>query len=340
MNSTAFQEVQKLTAELIEGNRVALSKAITLCESHLPNHHASKMAVLEQVFPRSGNALRIGVSGIPGAGKSTFIEALGVHLIQEHHKKVAVLTVDPSSDVSGGSILGDKTRMNKLSRMDAAFIRPTPSNLELGGVAQFTQEAIVLCEAAGYDIVLVETVGVGQSEITVSKLTDIFILLQIIGTGDDLQAIKRGVLECVDIVVMNKADGDQIQQAKVQAQNLKKGMHLLPGKYPNWDIPVRCCSALEHSGIDEVWDTIKRCEDFIKTHHHFSKQRKAQLLQWFDRMCQHSLRTLVAQHPTIQELRAQANADVDQEKNNVFSLIQQLEKAFASLLSNSIHRSE
>lgn len=333
MNS-AFRDVLQLKTELIQGNRAALSRAITLCESHHPKHYATKMTLLEHVFPLSGNALRIGISGIPGAGKSTFIEALGVHLIQEHQKKVAVLTIDPSSDVSGGSILGDKTRMEKLSRMDAAFIRPSPTNRELGGVAQFTQEAIVLCEAAGYDIILVETVGVGQSEITASKLTDIFVLLQIIGTGDDLQAIKRGVLECVDIVVVNKADGDRKSQANIYAENLKKGMHLLQTKYPKWEILVSCCSAIENTGIDEVWANVKSCERFIKEHHHFSAQRKEQLLQWFDRMCKFSLRTTIEDHPTVQQLIKKATDESMNDKNNMFQLIQQLEKAFSILLSN------
>lgn len=339
MNS-AFQDVRSLKSDLTQGNRAALSKAITLCESQSPKHYVTKMTLLEELFPLSGNALRIGISGIPGAGKSTFIEALGVYLIQEHHKKVAVLTIDPSSDVSGGSILGDKTRMEKLSRMDAAFIRPSPTNRELGGVAQFTQEAIVLCEAAGYDIILVETVGVGQSEITASKLTDIFVLLQLPGAGDDLQAIKRGVLECVDVLVVNKADGGRKSQANVYAENLKKSVHLLQTKYPKWEIPVSCCSALDNVGINAVWQNIKNCESYIKKYHYFSKQRKEQRHQWFERMCRLSLINTIENHPAVQQLMAKAKDKPTEEENNMFQLIQELEKSFSLLLSKSAHRSE
>jgi len=239
--------------QLIAGNRRALAKAITLVESTLPEDAVASREILEKVIPLSGNSLRLGISGVPGVGKSTFIEALGLELIERGHK-VAVLAVDPSSPQTGGSILGDKTRMVDLSSHPSAFIRPSPTGGVLGGVARSTRETILLCEAAGYDRILVETVGVGQSEFEVSSMTDLFVLLALTGAGDGLQGIKRGILEITDMLIINKADGDNRPRAKVAAKEYEAALHLL---HPRRSVPVLMTSATEKMGMDEVIDQIE-----------------------------------------------------------------------------------
>lgn len=298
-----MNEINLLAHKIKEGDRAALSRGITLCESDLSVHKSQALSLLDQLYPATGNSIRIGVSGIPGAGKSTLIESLGTYLIDRYQKRVAVLAIDPSSEQSSGSILGDKTRMESLSRREEAFIRPSPTKANLGGVAQQTQAAILLCEAATYDIVIVETVGVGQSEIAVNHMVDIFLLLQIVGAGDDIQAMKRGVLEWVDMVVFNKADQGKESQARIEAANLSKAFALFPAKHAGWTIPVLSCSALEKTGIEEIWETILSHQWFLNQQRIFKKQREDQLKNLLHSLEAQVLDTFLAQHKKITALR-------------------------------------
>jgi len=235
-------DIDKLTEGLLEGKLRPLSRAITLIESSNPEHYADASRLLEKALPHSGKSIRLGISGVPGVGKSTFIEAFGKFLTENGHK-VAVLAVDPSSQITGGSILGDKTRMEELSRDENAFIRPSPAGKTLGGVAKKTRETMLLCEAAGYDVILVETVGVGQSETTVASMVDFFMLLQLANAGDELQGIKKGVMEIADAIVINKAEGENRQRAEVARGQYVNALHILRPKSKNWTVPVHLCSA-------------------------------------------------------------------------------------------------
>ncbi len=268
--------------ELIEGiladNRPVLSKAITLAESTLEEHSLKINQVLEKIIPHTGKSLRIGITGIPGVGKSTLIEELGLYLI-EKGKKVAVLAVDPSSDVSKGSILGDKTRMESLATKKNAFIRPTPAGDKLGGIAKRTYETILLCEAAGFDVILIETVGVGQSETMVYDITDLFLFLQLPNMGDDLQGIKRGIMERADIIFINKVDKQNQNLAKQLKTNLINAIQFLPKKENSWKIKIIEGSALENIGIKELWELIEGYFVFIKENKTFEEKREAQLLE-------------------------------------------------------------
>jgi LAO/AO transport system kinase len=245
------------------GDRRALARAITLVESTRPDHRADAAALLDAVLPATGGARRLGMSGAPGAGKSTLIESLGTHAIDAGHR-VAVLAVDPSSSRSGGSILGDKTRMAELGRRPEAFIRPSPSSGTLGGVARRTREAMLLCEAAGFDVVVVETVGVGQSEVAVADMVDLFVLVVAPGGGDELQGIKRGIMEIADLVAVNKADGDLADAAGRAATDLRNALGLLRPKRPGWEVDVLRCSALTGAGIDELWETIGAAHERLR----------------------------------------------------------------------------
>ena len=245
-----------LARDLIDGDRRALARAITLVESTRDDHRAEAEQLLADVLPHSGDAIRVGISGAPGAGKSTFIEALGLHVIDTGHK-VAVLAVDPSSSRSGGSILGDKTRMEELSRAADAYVRPSPTRGTLGGVARRTREAMLLCEAAGFDVVVVETVGVGQSEVKVAAMVDLFLVLVAPATGDELQALKRGIMELADVVVVNKSDGDLEAAASVTASEYSAALHLVRPRIAAWTPRVLRCSALLGTGIEEVWAAVE-----------------------------------------------------------------------------------
>lgn len=265
---------------VISGNKTALGKAITLVESNQPGHVRRAEKLLEACLPYSNKSIRIGITGVPGVGKSTFIEAFGSLLINKG-KKVAVLAVDPSSTVSHGSIMGDKTRMENLVREENAFIRPSPSGSSLGGVARKTRESIILCEAAGFDVLLIETVGVGQSETTVHSMTDFFLLLKLAGAGDELQGIKRGIIEMADAIVINKADGDNLKTARNARQEFKRALHLYPAKESGWEPKVSLCSATENSGISEVWETVEEYIKLTKNIEHFDKKRQEQNKFWF-----------------------------------------------------------
>ena len=287
----------QLVAGIREGQRRALAKAISLAESTRPDHQALARELMAAVLPATGQALRLGITGSPGVGKSTFIEALGLHLIAKGHM-VAVLAVDPSSSVTGGSILGDKTRMEELSRHPRAFIRPSPASGALGGVAAHTREAILLVEGAGFDIVIVETVGVGQSETDVANLTDVFVLLQLPNAGDDLQAIKKGIVELADIFVYNKRDLDPAAADRAMAQ-MASAMTLLRSTSSSWRPPVLAASALRREGIDAFWNQVLRCHEELKASGELDAKRKRQALAWTWHLIDTGLRERFRNDPRV-----------------------------------------
>lgn len=274
--STAF--IEALAEGLRAGRRRALAQAITLVESTRPADRPGAEALLTTLAPFTGKAVRLGISGVPGVGKSTFIEALGMHLVGRGHR-LAVLAIDPSSQRTGGSILGDKTRMELLSRQPAAFIRPSPSGGSLGGVASRTRESLLLCEAAGYDVIIVETVGVGQSETAAAGMVDSFLLLQLPNAGDELQALKKGVVELADIIVINKADGNP-QAAALAKSQFEVALHLLTPASPNWSVPVLTCSALHSDGIDAVWQAVQRHHRVLTDSGELADKRARQAVAW------------------------------------------------------------
>ncbi len=304
VHSFRLRKKQLLLAEeyvkgILTGNRVLLSKAITLIESALPAHQNLAQHIIEQCIPHSGRSLRVGITGVPGVGKSTFIEALGKHLTGRGHK-LAVLAVDPSSTLSKGSILGDKTRMEQLAVDENAFVRPSPSAGSLGGVARKTREIIILCEAAGFDVVLIETVGVGQSEVAVHSMVDFFLLLMLAGAGDELQGIKRGIIEMCDGMAINKADGDNLLRAQAARIQYENALHLFPPPASGWTPKVELCSALEKTGIDRVWDMIQAHEQLLRENGHFDAKRSRQQAQRMHESIEESLRVHFYGHPDIQ----------------------------------------
>lgn len=265
---------------ILNNDMAILSRAITLVESQNKTHQQLAQQIVDAVIPKSGNSFRLGVTGVPGVGKSTFIESFGKELIARGHK-LAVLAIDPSSNKSKGSILGDKTRMEELSTMKNVYIRPSPSSGTLGGITQATYETILLCEAAGYDFIIVETVGVGQSEVAVSKITDFFLLLMLAGAGDELQGIKRGIMEMADALVITKADGDNLNKAKAARSEYAHAMHLLQAPESGWVPRTLVCSAIENSGMNAVVDMIEEYKKFSNTNAYFQKKRKEQLFELF-----------------------------------------------------------
>lgn len=296
-----------LADEVMTGDRRALARAITLVESARPDHRADAAALLDRVLPATGRAMRVGVSGTPGAGKSTFVEELGTRLCTKDHR-VAVLAVDPSSRRSGGSILGDKTRMERLARHQRAFIRPSPSSGTLGGVARRTREAMLLCEAAGFDVVLVETVGVGQSEVAVADMVDSFVLLVAPGGGDELQGIKRGIIELADIVVVNKADGDLQPAAMRAVADYRHALHLLRPKVPGWEVPVLPVSSLEGSGVDDVWQQVETFDRHLNAIDAQQGRRADQAAAWMWAEISDELITSFRRRPAIAEVEAEVRA--------------------------------
>ena len=297
--------------------RRAMAKAITLLESTRADHRAQGDALLTQLLPHTGKAFRLGISGVPGVGKSTFIEALGLYLIAQG-LRVAVLAVDPSSSVSGGSILGDKTRMEHLSMNESAYIRPSPSGGTLGGVAEKTRESLLVCEAAGYDVVIVETVGVGQSETAVHGMTDMFCVLQLPNAGDDLQAIKKGVMELADLVVINKADIDPHAATRAQAQITSSlrllGFHGNPDRDPHdgqqWQPQVLQISALQHQGMDAFWDAVQRYRQLQTANGRLALRRERQALAWMWERIDSGLKQAFRAHPRVQALLPSLQHDV------------------------------
>lgn len=284
-----------------KGERNILARAITLVESNNPKHMRMAQEMLQELLPHTGKSLRIGITGVPGAGKSTFIEALGCSLCQQGHK-VAVLAVDPSSTVTKGSILGDKTRMEQLTRQPNAFIRPSPSSGTLGGVARKSRETLLLCEAAGYDIILVETVGVGQSETTVRSMVDCFLLVVLTGAGDELQGMKKGIMELADIITVNKADGDNKQRAMLARADYERILHYLRPATEGWHTPALTCSALTGTGILELWQTVEAFFAQVQESGVFEKRRQSQVLSWMRSMVEEHLYRRFFEHPEVTKL--------------------------------------
>ena len=287
-SSSAPREARDYVQGVLAGNRTALGRAITLVESNAPRHAPLAEEVVRDLLPYSGNSIRVGITGVPGVGKSTFIEALGCQLC-DRGKRVAVLAVDPSSTRSHGSILGDKTRMEELARHPNCFIRPSPSGGTLGGVTRKSRESIVVCEAAGYDVVLVETVGVGQSETTVRSMVDFFLVLLLAGAGDELQGIKKGIIELADALVITKADGANQARAEATKVEFARVLHFLTSPTPAWHPEVRTCSSVDGVGIGEVWEMIERFQQTAISNGFFQEHRRAQTLDWMRDMLEQEL---------------------------------------------------
>ncbi len=291
---------------ILKGDIPTLSQAITLIESSNPDHYAQAQEIIERCLPHSGKSVRIGITGVPGAGKSTFIEAIG-NMVTSLHHKLAVLAIDPSSERSGGSILGDKTRMESISSNPDVFIRPSPSAGSLGGVARKTRETIILCEAAGFDVIFIETVGVGQSETAVHSMVDMFMLLQISGAGDELQGIKRGIMEMADMMVITKADGENVNKAQLAKAQFQNALHLFPLPESEWRARVYTCSAVDHTGLEEVWKGVEEYLDHIEANGYFQSNRNQQNKYWMYETINETLKNDFYRNPEI-ELRI---ADVE-----------------------------
>jgi len=299
-----FESMKFSTEELIEGirsgNKRLIGKAITLVESKKTEHRQQAEDLLKRIMPFTGNSVRVGITGVPGAGKSTFIENFG-RLALSAGKKVAVLAIDPSSSINKGSILGDKTRMEELAREENAFIRPSPSSGFLGGVANTTFETMMICEAAGYDYILIETVGVGQSEVLVADITDVFLFLKIIGGGDELQGIKRGIMEMVDLIFINKVDPDNLQKAKNTRLELKRALDFIPPKEKDWKVPVLLGSALNNQGLEDIFEKIDEFISLKKKNNHFESVRTLQAEKRFEYWVQEYILSMVKKDNSLNE---------------------------------------
>ncbi|HMA93354.1 MAG TPA: methylmalonyl Co-A mutase-associated GTPase MeaB [Polyangiaceae bacterium] len=303
---TAFLRRRELSVNdyvqgVLAGDRATLGRAITLVESVNPEHEQLAEQVLLQLLPHSGKAMRVGITGIPGAGKSTFIEAMGRRLTSEGHR-VAVLAIDPSSATTGGSILGDKTRMVELSADPRAFIRPSPSSGTLGGVARKTRETMVVCEAGGFDVLIIETVGVGQSETMVDSMVDFFLVLMVAGAGDELQGIKRGVLELADLIAVNKADGDNVLRAELACREYATALHFMRQKHEVWTPMAQTCSSITGHGLTEIWAAIERHRKTLIESGLHHRMRQRQLVQWMWSMIEERLQTAFSSHPRVVQL--------------------------------------
>ena len=314
-------------AGILAGNITVLSQAITLVESANPEHYAQAQEIIEQCLPHAGRSVRIGITGVPGAGKSTFIEAIGGMVTSLRHK-LAVLAIDPSSERSGGSILGDKTRMERLAVHPNAFVRPSPSAGSLGGVARKTRETIVLCEAAGFNNIFVETVGVGQSETAVHSMVDFFMLLQVPGTGDELQGIKRGIMEMADGIVINKADGDNIDRARLAQAQFRSALHLFPPTASGWTPEVLTYSGYYGLGIEEVWDMVDRYFDFVKANGYFERKRLQQARYWMYETIDEQLRRNFYDDPRIAAMLEECEQRVLANRQSSFTAAREVLDAY------------
>jgi LAO/AO transport system kinase len=302
-------DIERLAQAVRAGERRALARAITLVESTRADHRERAEALLERLVPATGNAIRLGVSGVPGVGKSTFIESFGLHVIGQGHR-IAVLAVDPSSKRGGGSILGDKMRMEKLSTAPEAFIRPSPAGTTLGGVARRTREAMLVCEAAGFDVIVVETVGVGQSETAVADMVDMFVLLLLPAGGDELQGIKRGIVELADLLVVTKADGELAPAANRAAADYRRALQLIMPASPNWRTPVKLCSAVTGKGVAEVWDTVEQYRAALGASGELAARRAAQARAWLRSELAEGLLAQLKDHPGVAALLGKLEAEV------------------------------
>lgn len=317
---------------ILKGDTSILGQAVTLVESTHPAHQQVAQEVIERCLPHSGNSVRIGISGVPGAGKSTSIDEFGIHVLKEYGGKLAVLAIDPSSERTKGSILGDKTRMEKLSVHPDSFIRPSPSAGSLGGVARKTRETIILCEAAGYDKIFVETVGVGQSETACHSMVDFFLLIQLAGTGDELQGIKRGIMEMADGIVINKCDGNNVDKCQLAATQFRNALHLFPMPESGWTPQVLTYSGFYGYGIKEVWDMIFQYIDFVKASGYFEHRRNEQSKYWMYESINEQLRNSFFQNPTISDiLLAEEKSVLDGQKTSFVAAKQLLDAYFALL---------
>lgn len=310
--------VSEIVDGILKGNVTMLSRAVTLVESINPDHYAKAQEVIEKCLPYSGHSRRIGITGVPGAGKSTSIDAFGLHVLKSGGK-LAVLAVDPSSERTNGSILGDKTRMEKLSTHPDAFIRPSPSAGSLGGVARKTRETVVLCEAAGYNNIFIETVGVGQSETAVHSMVDFFLLIQLAGTGDELQGIKRGIMEMADGIVINKADGDNLQRAQLAQAQFRSALHLFPPTASGWKPEVLTYSGYYEIGIPEVWDMVNRYFDFVTDNGYFIHRRRQQAKYWMRETIDEKLRSHFYHNPEISTLLKSLETEVLENRQSSFT---------------------
>lgn len=309
--------VNQYVAEILSGNITVLSQAVTMVESAKNEHQEIAQQIIEKCLPHAGNSIRVGITGVPGSGKSTSIDTFGMHLLEKGHK-LAVLAIDPSSERSKGSILGDKTRMEQLSVANNAFIRPSPSAGSLGGVARKTRETIILCEAAGFDYVFVETVGVGQSEIAVHSMVDFFLLIQLTGTGDELQGIKRGIMEMADGIVINKADGDNIEKAKMAQRQMQNALHFFPLADSGWSPKVLTYSGYYGLGIAEVWEMVHQYIDFVKQNGYFDRKRNEQSKYWMYESINEKLKSDFYYNPMIAKLMARFEKEVLSSKKSSF----------------------
>ena len=307
-----------LSDRILEGDTSALSETITLLESTKKTDQTVAQSIINTCLPHSGKSVRIGITGVPGVGKSTFIESFGLAFIEKGHK-IAVLAIDPSSEKTSGSILGDKTRMNQLASHPDAYIRPSASAGSLGGVARKTRESIVLCEAAGFDIILVETVGVGQSETAVHAMTDFFLLLMLAGAGDELQGIKRGIMEMADTILITKTDGDNIKKANLARLDYKNALHLFPANANQWIPKVETISAIENKGIDKVIDIVKGFKSQTDSNQHFSKKRQSQHVYWMHESLKNMVLERAYHIPAVQDLIKTLEEEIKNGKTSSFT---------------------
>lgn len=320
--------VDEYVEGILKGDITILSKAVTLVESAKPEHQLVAREVIGKCLPYSGKSIRIGITGVPGAGKSTFIEALGKMLTNSGHK-LAVLAIDPSSERSRGSILGDKTRMEELSGDANAYIRPSPSAGSLGGVARKTRETVVLCEAACFDTIFIETVGVGQSETAVHRMTDFFLLLMLAGAGDELQGIKRGIMEMADLVAINKADGNNVEKAQLARIQYKNALHLFPAKDSGWEPKVMTCSAYEKTGISEIWETLVRYRELAENNGYFNNNRSEQARYWMFETIDEQLKTGFYNHARVKTAIRDMEGKVLRAEISSFEAARQLLEIFS-----------
>lgn len=318
------QTSKDLIQGVLDGNRLMLSKAITLIESRKPQDQVEAAVVIDELLKNKSKSFRMGITGVPGVGKSTFVETFGMLAI-EHGKKVAVLSVDPSSKLSNGSILGDKTRMTELSQHDRAFIRPSPSGNYTGGIAQKSRETIMLCEAAGFDLIIVETMGVGQAEVNLKDMVDFYLVLMLAGGGDELQGIKRGIMEMADAIAINKADGSNYQSALLAKKHFENALHYFPAHENGWSVPVEICSALESTGIDVIWENTINFQKHIESNGWFDKNRQKQNVYWMNELIDAELKS---RFYGDSEIKSKLNLLTEKVKNGTISSRSALNQIF------------